>query len=407
MSAVAERTTAEIALAQQDAPNEAFNLVPGFSASDFNDLLKWAVERKASDLSIQSGDYVFAQIRRVWQPITTRRLEPMEVEQIVSMYYGATGPGKLNKGEPLDFRLEAILNRDEVMAFRANAVACRVGEIATGISITARSIPDVPPALEALGIEAEIVDNFFPRYGLILVIGTTGSGKSTLMAAVNRHRLEKRTHDPVRIITYEDPVEYTYMRLGERLMPKVSQTEIGKGGGITTFDEAGRNAMRRKADVIVMGEMRDRTSVEAGFEMAMTGHCVMATLHVDTPAQVIDRMVSFFPIDGQPSAANKLRATLKMVVAQKLVRRTDGNVLALRSWQIFDRATQDRLAGRPYYEWEHILRKMAEERGTDFESRALPYLKERLLTLESFREVTGFTEEEARAYCAERGVHVG
>lgn len=385
---------------------EVFDLVPGFTVGEFNDLLKWAAQRKASDLSIQSGDYVFAQIRRVWQPITARRLEPMEVEQIVSMYYGATGPGKLNKGEPLDFRLEAVLNRDEVMAFRANAVACRVGEIATGISITARSIPDVPPPLEALGIEQEIVENFFPRYGLIMVIGTTGSGKSTLMAAVNRHRLEKRAHDPVRIITYEDPVEYTYMRLGEKLMPKVSQTEIGKGGGITTFDEAGRNAMRRKADVIVMGEMRDRTSVEAGFEMAMTGHCVMATLHVDTPAQVIDRMVSFFPIDGQPAAANKLRSTLKMVVAQKLVRRTDGNVLALRSWQIFDRATQDRLAGRPFHDWEHILRQMAAERGTDFETRAFPYLRDGILDLESFREVTGFTEAEARAYAEERGLHV-
>lgn len=407
MSAVLERQSDVEAASNRASAEDVFNLVSGFSVADFNELLNWAVARKASDLSIQSGDYIFAQIKRMWRPITTRRLEPTEVEQIVSMYYGATGPGKLNKGEPLDFRLEAVLNRDEVMAFRANAVACRVGEIAHGISITARSIPDVPPPLEALGIEPEIVENFFPRYGLILVIGTTGSGKSTLMASVNRHRLEKRIHDPVRIITYEDPVEYTYMRLGEQVMPKVSQTEIGKGGGITSFDEAGRNAMRRKADVIVMGEMRDRNSVEAGFEMAMTGHCVMATLHVDTPAQVIDRMVSFFPIDGQPAAANKLRSTLKMVVAQKLVRRTDGNVLALRSWQIFDRATQDRLAGRPFHEWEHILRQMAAERGTDFETRAFPYLKEGLLDVESFREVTGFTEQEVRAYCADRGIHVG
>lgn len=395
-----------------------FNLVHGFGQHDFNEFLNWAAKNKASDLSIQSGDYIFSQIRRVWRPVTTRKLEGPEVEQIIAMYYGASGPGALNKGEPLDFRLEAVLDRDTVLAFRANAVRCRVGEVANAISMTCRSIPEEPPPLESLGLEPEIMANLFPRYGLILVIGTTGSGKSTLMSAVNRYRLEHRLHDPVRIISYEDPVEYTFMRLGERYMPKVSQTEIGRGGGIGSFSEAGKNAMRRKADVIIMGEMRDRESVEAGFEMAMTGHCVMATLHVDTPAQVVDRMVSFFPVDGQPAAANKLRANLKLVIAQKLVRTTDDGVLAVRSWQVFDRKVNDALSREPYHKWESALRHIAQERGTDFESRAYPAFKSGRLDFEHFREVTGLTDaevldyvgacesfgaDEALAFCANRG----
>lgn len=393
------------AAGQMSAPSGddlVYDLTHGFTKDDFNAFLSWAARNNASDLSIQSGDYVFAQIRRIWRPVTTRRLEGPEVEQVIALFYGASGPGKLNSGEPLDFRLEAVLDRDTILAFRANAVACRVGEVANGISITARSIPDVPPPLETMGIEPQIMSNLFPRYGLVLVIGTTGSGKSTLMAAANRYRLEKRTSDPVRIISYEDPVEYTFMRLGEGVMPKVSQTEIGPGGGILDFSKAGHNAMRRKADVIVMGEMRDRESVEAGFEMAMTGHCVMGTLHVDTPAQVVDRMVSFFPIEGQPSAANKLRSTLKLVIAQKLARTTDGGVLAVRSWQVFDRSVDKVLASQPFHQWQAALSDLARANGTNFESRAYPSFKSGRIDFERFREVTGFTYEEVLSFVCEQ-----
>jgi len=126
-----------------------------------------------------------------------------------------------------------------------------------GLTITLRAIPSEIPSLSRLGIEQEIVDNFFPRYGLILVVGTTGSGKSTLLASALRHRLVERRHDPVAIGTYEDPIEYGLRGLAQGTMPEPTQVAIGTGRHIKEWDRVGPNAMRRRLDVIWLGEIRD------------------------------------------------------------------------------------------------------------------------------------------------------
>lgn len=387
---------------------EPIDLPFDFSEDEFNAFIRWAVENRASDLTIQSGDYITAQIQGIWRPLTRRCLESNEVERIVTMKYGPTGISMLDSGEPLDFRLQAVMDRDTVLGFRANATRCRIGEITRGISITARSIPGLPPRLGDLDIETEIVEALFPRYGLILVIGTTGSGKSTLMAASIRHRLEEQSDRPVKIFTFEEPVEYTYGRLGLGKMPLVSQVEIGASGGdLKSWSMAGPNAMRRKGDVIIMGELRDLNSVLSAFEMAESGHAVMATLHVETPAQAVDRLVSFFPIDGQPAAANKLRAALRLIVAQKLVVNQRGTRTAFRSWLNFDRDTKAALAAEPFHKWEPMLARLTAARKVDFESAAFPALRDGLIDFEAFMEVASLTRDEAIEFCVERGLDVG
>jgi defect-in-organelle-trafficking protein DotB len=183
-------------------------------------------------------------------------------------------------------------------------------------------------------------------------------------------------------------------------MPKVFQAEIGRGRHLNDFHQAGPNAMRRGSDVIILGEMRDIESVEAGFELAMTGHCVYATLHVETPAQVIDRIVSFFPFDSQPAAASKLRSVLRMVVAQKQFATMQGTSARVRSWCVFDREVQSQLASLRYHEWERALDKICKQRGTGFESRALQYLHEGKIDFERFCSIASLTPQEARDYLA-------
>ncbi len=368
----------------------------GFTQDHLNQMLLTCSREKVADITIQSGDFVWARHNRTYIKITDRHLQDVEVDMIVGWLYAAVGTAELLAGNALDFRAKAFESRDQVKYFRANAVRARVRNVDNGVQITLRTIPEHPPTLTQLGIESDIVENLFPRYGLVLVVGTTGSGKSTLLASANRWRLEERRHDPVKIITFEDPIEYTYAGLSEGHMPEPAQTEVGRGLHLTDFERAGPNAMRRASDVIVMGEMRDTTSVDTGFEMAMTGHATYSTLHVDTPAEAIDRIISFYPFGAQASTANKMLSILRMIVAQKLARRIDGGVIAFRAWKVFDQETRRRLAAIPYPEWASVIRTECNAAQTDFEAQVKRAFHDGHIAFETAREVASLTPAEAR-----------
>lgn len=377
---------------------EPISLPVGFSENEFQRFLRHCVNLGSSDITIQSGDYVWGEIKRRHTQLTNRRLDSNEVERAIRFLYGPTGTTQLSGKEALDFEYEIAENEgdfDSVMRFRANATGCRVGHISNGASITLRVIPGIPPSWDSLNPPQDITDNFFPQYGLVLVIGTTGSGKSTLLAAGNRRRLE-RADLPVKILTYEDPIEFVYTGLASNRMPQPSQVQIERN--LRSFDQAGRNAMRRKADVIVMGESRDRESVSACFEMALSGHAVYSTLHADTPAECFARMVSFFPEDAQPAAANKLLDTLKLIVAQKLQRKTDGSVAAIQSWLVIDREVKQRFSSEPFYRWGTIAGEILTERGLSFEAQSLRLIQKGEITFEAFRHVTNMTILESIQY---------
>ena len=379
------------------------NLHFSFSEIEWKEFMRQCVLSGASDVTIQSGDYIWGEIKRRHTRLTHRKLEHNEVERAVRFMYGPTGTSQMAGGEALDFEYEIARDAgdfDNVMRFRCNSTACRVGGIASGISITMRTIPGLPLPWNDMKCPRDITDNFFPQYGLVLVIGTTGSGKSTLMSSGNRHRLENADH-PVKILTYEDPIESVYTGLASDRMPQPSQVQIGRN--LDSFNDAGRNAMRRKGDVIIMGESRDRESVSACFEMALSGHAVYSTLHADTPAETFARMVSFFPEDSQPAAANKLLSTLKVIVAQKLERRTDGNVAAVRSWLVIDREVKTRLGAIPFFQWGTEVERLLEERSTSFEAQTLPLVIEGALNFDSFRRLTNMTIAESAKYLQDNG----
>lgn len=373
-------------------------LAVNFTPDELHELLRQAIELGASDITIQSGDYVWAEIKRLYQPLTNRVLEHSEVERALMFLYNSSGAAILQNGEDLDFEVEISARQgdpNDVRRFRANATACRVGAVSRGISMTLRIIPGVPPPLAALNIPQTIKETIFPEYGLVLIVGTTGSGKSTLLASCNRHRLENATA-PVKILTYEEPIEFVYTGLAQNRMPQPSQVAIGRN--LKSFSEAGRNAMRRKGGVIIMGESRDPESVQACFEMSMSGHAVYSTVHADTPAEVFGRMISFYPEDAQPAAANKLLDSLRLIVAQKLARTTDGQVVAIRSWFVMDRAAKQALSQTRYYEWGPLVTEMMDQVGTSFDQQCLPLLRDERISYETFLKVTSMTPNEAREF---------
>lgn len=364
----------------------------------------------ASDITIQSDDYIWAYINRQHVQASSRRLEDGEVGNLLRRLYGSEGAfGILGSGAALDFEAtirprmdegEADFDPDYAVRCRANATRGRVGGVANGVSITLRTIPGHPPRLEDLNLPQEIVQTIFPAQGLVLVVGITGSGKSTLLAACNRARLE-RADRPVKIMTVEDPIEFIYGRLpsgaqGRARMPEVSQVQIGTH--LRDFSLVAPNILRRKGDVIVMGEMRDAESVSTGLLLAQTGHATYATLHCETPAEAVARVVTEFPNDEQPGVATKLLGDLRLIVAQKIVRTKAGKGLAFRSWCVFDQELKATLAEHPHPQWARMIRKTMQAKGQSFAEQALQALLDGVIDEQAFAEVAGFNPVEAREY---------
>ena len=204
----------------------------------------------------------------------------------------------------------------------SNGVRCRLnvyrsmGHACLAIRLLASSIPD----LQKLGVPPVVFD--FPTYqrGIVIVTGETGSGKSTTLAAI----IDRINHSrPDHIVTLEDPVEYVY----QPDKCSIDQREIGRD--TQSFAEGLRAVLRQDPDVILVGEMRDYSTIETALTAAETGHLVFGTLHTQSAPDSIDRLVDVFPEERQQQIRMQLSMTLKAVVSQQLIpKRTGGRVLA-------------------------------------------------------------------------------
>lgn len=184
-----------------------------------------------------------------------------------------------------------------------------------GIAAAFREISFQIPEFSALGLDEQLKRLALLPKGLVLITGPTGSGKSTTLAAIVNHaNLQRRAH----IITIEDPIEYVY---GPGLC-MVSQREVGVH--TTTFARALRVALREDPDIIVVGEMRDLETTELAIQAAETGHLVFATLHTESAAQTVDRMINMFPGDRQGLIRMTLAQSISSVLSVHLLNRTDG-----------------------------------------------------------------------------------
>ncbi|MGI6144599.1 MAG: type IV pilus twitching motility protein PilT [Peptococcia bacterium] len=189
-------------------------------------------------------------------------------------------------------------------------------------SLAIRPVPYEIPPLESLGVPEAIVNLMEKKNGLILVTGTTGSGKSTTLAAlINKVNMECEKH----IITIEDPIEYLY----QHKKSIVDQREVGSD--TATFVGALRACLRQDPDVILIGELRDLETISTAITAAETGHLVLATLHTNSAAQSIDRIIDIFPPNQQEQIKVQLASTLQGIITQQLLPRADGKGMVLAS----------------------------------------------------------------------------
>ena len=240
---------------------------------DLDRLLAFLVQHDASDITIRLMKR-YAEIYGVLYQTTTRKHSKNEVSFLLNSIYGANGTTQLSSGQDLDTYYEFRPSRVERYRFRVNATACLV-EGYTGIQITMRSIPTTPPKLVDMALPQNIIDNIAPLEGAVYVTGATGSGKSTLLASIIRNFAEDPNCNR-KILTYEAPIEFVYDSI-EKTSCIVSQSEIPKH--IPSFEAGIRNALRRKPRLILVGECRDRETIDALLEASLTGHPVYTTVH--------------------------------------------------------------------------------------------------------------------------------
>ncbi len=273
-------------------------------------LFKLMVERKASDLFFTSNAPIKIKIEGQIYPINKQVLSPQMVRQAVLALMTPEQRETFTRELELDFAIsEPGLGR-----FRVNAFMQRGNP-----AVVLRYITAEMPRMESLALPEAVGDLALQKRGLVLVVGAAGSGKSTTLAAMINLRNETVSDH---ILTIEDPVEF--LHANKRSI--VNQREVGID--TKSFATALRGALRAAPDVILVGEIRDRQSMEAAIHLAGTGHLVLATLHANNCAQTLDRIINMFPPEQHGQIFLDLSQYLRGILAQRLVMGKDGHRVA-------------------------------------------------------------------------------
>lgn len=300
-----------------------------WSEEKFDELLRWAVAQGASDISVIPEFPMTMRLHGRWQPVSSSPVASSNIQTLLAGLSRDHGNvGKIQSGIDHDFSYEvsSFDRRTDNFRFRCNATACQVcGD--EGINIVLRSIPGSPPTVESLGVEPELVEHLSFKNGLGLVAGTMGSGKSTLLAAqINKILI---TEPWKSIGTYEKPIEFDLTRTGGQGL--IVQSEIGRD--IRNWEEAPVNATRRAFDVILVGESRDCETFRGVAEVAEIGTAAYTTVHTQSVAETVRRIVNKFPLNERPYILTTVLGNLRVLVYQTLVERKDGNGrVAVREW---------------------------------------------------------------------------
>lgn len=286
------------------------------------DLIDIAIQKDASDIHLILGLKPMLRI--------TRRLEPIEEYEVLTeddMYdiYDSIVKGNLDK----DTVFKETKKLDTSYEYKDTRLRINAS-LAEGVPVfTFRLIKKELPKFEDLGVPDIVRRMTRQPQGLILVTGKTNSGKTTTLNALidEVNKTEKK-----KILSLEKPIEFKHTSKESLIVQK----EIGKGKDVLTYRDGVKNALREDCDILVIGEIRDKETMEAAIDMAESGHLVLGTLHTKSCAETIDRIINFYEIRDQASVKYLLASLLKLIISQRLLKGTDGNLVLLPEVMVVD-----------------------------------------------------------------------
>nr|WP_145548519.1 PilT/PilU family type 4a pilus ATPase [Variovorax boronicumulans] len=270
-------------------------------------ILRLMQEKKASDLFLSANAPAQIKINGLTVPINSQVLPFDAPVKLLAEVVSAQQIQELDRtGE-----LNAAVSLSGVGRFRVSAMRQR-----GSYAVVVRYINTEIPTLESLKVPAVLADLVQRRRGLLLVVGATGAGKTTTLAAMMDHRNERQSGH---ILTIEEPIEFLF----KNKKSIVNQREIGTD--TQSLQVALKNALRQAPDVILIGEIRDRETMSAAIAYAQTGHLCLATLHANNSYQALNRILNFYPVEVRPTMLGDLAAVLQAVVSQRLLRTVRGD----------------------------------------------------------------------------------
>ena len=283
---------------------------PAAPSGTMERILRLMSDKKASDVYLSAHSPALIKINGQCLPINSQLLPPDAPRNLLAEVLPAEKMVELEETGELNMGFSMA----GIGRFRFSGMRQR-GSIAAVI----RFIPNQVPALDSLGVPLILADLILEKRGLLLMVGSTGAGKSTTLASMIDLRNESQSGH---ILTIEDPVEFLF----KNKKSVVNQREIGTD--TQSLGVALKNALRQAPDVILIGEIRDRETMSAAIAYAQSGHLCLATMHANNSYQALNRILSFYPVEVRQTMLGDLAAALKAIVSQRLLKATTGSRVA-------------------------------------------------------------------------------
>jgi len=269
-------------------------------------LFQIMADKKASDIFLSVGAPINIKLNGVAMPVNQAVMTAETVQQLL---YEVLNERQIKEFED-EMELNTAYNLAGVGTFRISAMRQKGSP-----AVVVRYIPGTIPSLDSLGVPEVLKEIIMGKRGLILMVGATGSGKSTSLSAMLDFRNERKSGH---ILTLEDPVEFIF----QNKKSIVNQREVGTD--TKAFETALKNALRQAPDCILIGEIRDKQTMAMALAYAQSGHLCLATLHANNSYHAMNRIINFYPLENRPALLLDLGAALSAVISQRLVRTKTG-----------------------------------------------------------------------------------